>query len=207
MSRRSPSSSSAGYKVPPFPRSIAMASKKTAAKKTAKKTAAKKTAKTAAKKTAKTAAKKTAKTAAKKTAAKKTPAKKAAAKKTSMKPAPALEMKTWNGSCHCGNVRFTLESDLSGAMTCNCSICQRAGHVLTFVGTDKFTLLSGADEQTDYQFNKKHIHHLFCKTCGVRSFGWGNGPDGSKMYSVNIRCLEGVNLADVPTTQYDGASS
>ena len=160
--------------------------------------------------TKKTATKKTAakKTAAKKIAAKKTATKKTAAKKTATKKTAAnkLDVKTWSGSCHCGKVRFTVESDLSGAVTCNCSICQRAGHVLTFVGTDKFTLLSGAKEQTDYQFNKKHIHHQFCKTCGVRAYGWGLGPDGSKMYSINIRCLEGVDLASIPTHAYDGAS-
>jgi len=188
-----------------------MATKKTAAKKTATKKTATSTKASAPKKTAtkKTATKKTAakKTAAKKTATKKTATKKTATKKTATQKTTTLVMKTWNGSCHCGKVRYTVESDLSGAVTCNCSICQRAGHVLTFVATDKFTLLSGAKEQTDYQFNKKHIHHLFCKTCGVRSYGWGMGPDGNKMFSINVRCLEGVDLATLPTHAYDGASA
>ncbi len=172
-----------------------------ATKKTTKKTATKKAAPTK-----KTPAKKTT---AKKTTAKKTTAKKAApAKLATKKAVPAkLAMKMWKGSCHCGKVRFTVDTDLSGAITCNCSICQRAGHVLTFVGADNFKLISGDKAQTDYQFNKKHIHHLFCKTCGVRSYGWGLGPDGSKMFSINIRCLEGVDLDSLAVHAYDGARS
>jgi hypothetical protein len=82
------------------------------------------------------------------------------------------------------------------------------GWRLAFVPGANFTLLSGAGEQTDYQFNKKHIHHLFCRTCGIRSFGHGHDKDGNESYSVNVRCLDGVGLeADkLPTQFFDGAS-
>jgi hypothetical protein len=72
----------------------------------------------------------------------------------------------------------------------------------------KFELLSGADALVDYQFHKKHIHHQFCGTCGIRSFGHGQGKDGAPAYSVNVRCLDGVGLeADkLPTQHFDGAS-
>ena len=61
-------------------------------------------------------------------------------------------------------------------MSCNCSICQKRGALLTFVPAAQFKLLSGEDELTDYQFNKKIVHHLFCSHCGVGSFARGNGP-------------------------------
>src|SRR5688572_4938554 len=83
------------------------------------------------------------------------------------------EPKTYTGSCHCGNVRFEVSADLSTVNACNCSMCSRAGYLLAFVPAAQFKLLAGEDAQSDYQFNKKVIHHLFCKTCGVRSFGRG----------------------------------
>ena len=111
------------------------------------------------------------------------------------------------GGCHCGNVRYSVEVDPTAqAIACNCSICGRTGSYLQFVPTDKFTLEKGEDAQTDYLFNKHVIHHLFCSTCGVRSFARGQKPDGTPMIAINVRCLDGVNAHEIPTMKYDGAS-
>ena len=40
--------------------------------------------------------------------------------------------------------------------------------------------------------------------CGQIAFGEGAGPDGAAMAAVNIRCLEGVNVYDIPVHHYDG---
>lgn len=114
---------------------------------------------------------------------------------------------SYTGGCHCGAVRYTVRAALEGVVACNCSICSKAGWLLTFVPAENFTLEQGADALTDYQFAKKHIHHLFCKTCGVRSFGWGTGPEGAKMYSINVRCLDDVDSSALPVHNYDGAST
>jgi hypothetical protein len=114
------------------------------------------------------------------------------------------ELQTYRGSCHCGKVKYRVQTDLSTVIACNCSICSRAGHLLTFVPPQQFELLSGHDAQTDYQFNEKNIHHLFCATCGVRSFGHGTGPDGSKMYAINVRTLEGVDLDTLKIDKVNG---
>jgi len=108
------------------------------------------------------------------------------------------------GGCHCGAVRYSVEIDPTAeAITCNCSICGRSGSYLQFVPTDKFTLETGEDNLTDYQFNKHAIHHSFCKTCGIKSFARGQGPKGP-MVAINVRCLDGVNTFDIPTKQFDG---
>ena len=113
---------------------------------------------------------------------------------------------TYTGSCHCGAVRYTVEADLSQpVIACNCSICGRTGTMLTFVPPSSFKLLQGEENLTDYQFNQKVIHHLFCKTCGVRSFARGMGPQGP-MVAINARCLEGVDLKSLPVHEYDGRS-
>lgn len=109
------------------------------------------------------------------------------------------------GGCHCGRVRFKATVDLATTMTCNCSICQKSGTILTFAPAERFTLLSGEADLTEYRFNKKVIHHLFCKTCGVRSFGRGTGPDGSEMVAINVRCLDGVDPDTLTPHKYDGA--
>jgi len=116
------------------------------------------------------------------------------------------ETKTYTGGCHCGAVRYEATADLSNVISCNCSICSRKGSLLTFVPREHFKLLSGADAQTDYQFGRKVIHHMFCKTCGIGSYALGAMPDGTKMAAINVRCLDGVDLAALKPTPFDGRS-
>lgn len=117
------------------------------------------------------------------------------------------ENKTFEGGCHCGDVRYRVTGlPLEGVITCNCSRCSMLGSILTFVPAESFALLSGEASLTDYQFNKKVIHHLFCKTCGVQSFSRGVGKDGSPMIAVNVRCLDGVDLEALKPQLFDGKS-
>jgi hypothetical protein len=116
------------------------------------------------------------------------------------------ETKTYTGSCHCGNVRYEVTTALGSLMQCNCSICSRAGYLMSFVPAEQFKFLSGEDAVTDYLFNKHRIHHPFCATCGIRSYGWGTGKDGAKMFMINVRCLEGVEHDALEIKQVDGRS-
>src|SRR4051812_11386071 len=116
------------------------------------------------------------------------------------------ETKTYQGGCHCGAVRYTVALDLGApVLSCNCSICSRNGWLLQFVPNDSFTLEKGEEQLTDYQFNKKVIHHLFCKVCGVRSFARGQGP-GGPMVAINTRCLDDLDPATLNVQHFDGKS-
>ncbi len=116
------------------------------------------------------------------------------------------ETATYSGGCHCGRVRYEVDADLSRVMSCNCSICRKRGALLAFVPAARFKLESGADALTDYQFNKKVVHHLFCAGCGVGSFGRGTGPDGAEMVAINVRCLDDVDLDGLTVVPFDGKS-
>ena len=113
----------------------------------------------------------------------------------------------YQGSCHCGAVKIAATLDLDQpVIACNCSICSRGGWFLAFVPQEAVEL-SGQESLTDYQFGKKHIHHAFCKTCGMRPYGYGENPaDGKMMYAVNVRCLDGVELDKLKVQNYDGKS-
>lgn len=114
------------------------------------------------------------------------------------------ETKTYTGGCHCGKVRFEAQLALDKVTACNCSICSRAGWLLVFVPAAQFKLLSGEGAVTDYQFAKKHLHHPFCATCGVRAYSYGDAPNGDLMYAVNTRCLDEVDAAALPVNHFDG---
>ncbi len=115
-------------------------------------------------------------------------------------------MSKHTGGCHCGAVRYEVEADINEVMSCNCSMCQKRGSLLSFVPEQQFTLLSGGDDLSDYQFNKKVIHHLFCGTCGIASFARGVVPGGSEMVALNVRCLDDIDLDALPVKHIDGRS-
>lgn len=111
-------------------------------------------------------------------------------------------LQTYEGGCHCGRVRFRVRGDLATTLECNCSICTKKGFLHLIVPLDQFDLLRGREELTTYTFNTGVARHTFCRHCGIHSFYTPRShPDG---VSVNVRCLEGVDLAGVRAVPFDG---
>ena len=124
-----------------------------------------------------------------------------------MRPLQALtsiarDVRTYTGGCHCARVRFEVRSDLARVIECNCSICTRKGYLHLIVPPDRFRLITGADDLTTYRFGTGVAAHHFCRHCGVASFYVPRShPDH---VDVNVRCLDGVELATLRVEPFDG---
>jgi hypothetical protein len=111
-------------------------------------------------------------------------------------------IETYEGGCHCGQVRFRVRGDLATVTECNCSICTMKGILHLMVPLAQFELLRGRDAIATYQFGSNVARHTFCRHCGIHSFYTPRSmPDG---VSVNVRCLEGVDLAALRPILFDG---
>lgn len=112
-------------------------------------------------------------------------------------------MHTCSGGCHCGRVRFTAEiPDRVTVHRCNCSICRKSGHLHLIVAADRFNLLQGEDCLVEYSFHTGVARHLFCGTCGIKSFYIPRShPEG---FSVNLNCIELPDEIDVVIEEFDG---
>jgi hypothetical protein len=113
----------------------------------------------------------------------------------------------FQGSCHCGAVKFSVDADLpKQAMSCNCSICRRKGVLMAFFPVAQFKLEQGESALEAYKFNKHRISHWFCKTCGIHVFGAAISPDGTDTRAINLRCVPDADLDALKVQQFDGAS-
>jgi hypothetical protein len=113
-----------------------------------------------------------------------------------------LMLKSYEGGCHCGRVRFVVHGDLNTATVCNCSICTKKGFIHLIVGAERFTLICGREELETYQFNTGIAKHHFCRTCGVHPF-YVPRSDPDKI-DVNVRCLDDIDIAELKLNSFDG---
>lgn len=101
-----------------------------------------------------------------------------------------------DGSCHCGAVQFTIETDFPELTTCDCSICRRKNALMVKVPEDRMTIHSGTENLTEYRFHTGTARHFFCKTCGIYPFHRKRvTPD---FYGVNVFCLEDFDPEGIP---------
>jgi hypothetical protein len=107
------------------------------------------------------------------------------------------------GGCHCGRVRFAAEVPQSvEALDCNCSICAMTGFRHLIVPHGDFVLLGGEDALTSYRFGTGAANHLFCATCGVKSFYQPRSHP--EAWSVNVHALDDVAGLDIKVSRFDG---
>ncbi len=92
---------------------------------------------------------------------------------------------TYRGGCHCGQVRFEVDGELSEVNQCNCSLCTRTGAIHWVINPA--------------------ARHYFCPTCGIAVFRVPR-MDPSKR-SVNVRCIDGVDLSKLKIDSFDGRST
>ncbi|WP_323796929.1 GFA family protein [Nisaea sp.] len=112
-------------------------------------------------------------------------------------------MSVYSGSCHCGLVRFKLEADLDNVRVCDCSICRRRGALLHRVEEGALELLTPLEDLTTYQFNTKQATDYFCPRCGILPFR--RPRTAPHLWSVNVRCLEGVDIDALPVERVQGS--
>lgn len=109
---------------------------------------------------------------------------------------------SFRGTCHCGRIKFELSADLTQAVRCNCSICQRKGTPMLLAAENSFKLIEGAEFLTLYQFNTMVAKHYFCKICGI--YTHHNPRSNPALTRVNVGCLEGVDPLQLETQLVSG---
>ena len=103
-------------------------------------------------------------------------------------------MSKYLGSCHCGSIRFEVETDepLGPYFRCNCSLCSRKGAVMGEAATSALSVVTGENKLSVYTWNTGEAKHFFCSVCGIYTHHVMRGfPD---RVGVNMACLEGIDV-------------
>ena len=109
------------------------------------------------------------------------------------------------GSCHCGQIRFSVVVPPTRAIRCNCSYCARRGWFTCYASVDEFELLSGEDVLVSYRFGNQTTTNYFCPNCGIHTHFYGT-YNNQAHYAYSIACLEGIDVESLPVEHIDGAS-
>lgn len=122
-------------------------------------------------------------------------------------------MKTYKGSCHCGQVQFEIEAEIDHVRSCDCSICFKRGALNFRISKEKLTLLTPWDKLSLYQWGSMTAKDYFCKTCGILPFRRPGDPTPAEVaqgvkafhgWAINVRCLEGINIHELPVHKIYG---
>ena len=113
---------------------------------------------------------------------------------------------TYQGSCHCGAIRFEVTADLSGGATrCNCTVCTKLGGLGMIVKPDDVRSLVPESELSFYEWGSKIARRYFCKYCGVHTFSRGFLEQvGGAFAGVNVNTLDDVDPATLKVAYWDG---
>lgn len=113
-------------------------------------------------------------------------------------------MSRYRGACHCGAVRFEIETDFPELTTCDCSICRLKNALMVKVHEFSFSLLGGKDFLCKYQFHTHTAVHYFCRTCGIYPFHRKRVTP--EYFGVNVFCIENFDPTGIPVRATAGSA-
>ncbi|VTU19563.1 GFA family protein [Variovorax sp. PBL-E5] len=113
-------------------------------------------------------------------------------------------MTRYTGSCHCGAIRFEIDTVIDRITECNCSVCTKKGILHHRVAPESFHLVSGETALGTYQFGSEVARHHFCTVRGIHTFTRPRAVPA--LYTVNVRCLDDYDLqqAQPEVLRFDG---
>ena len=113
-------------------------------------------------------------------------------------------METYEGGCHCGLIKFSIKTELSYSVRCDCSICRRRGSIMVRCDAEDLKMLQGEEHLQLYQFGSNVAKHYFCKHCGVYTFHRMRKLPNK--FGINAGCLEGVDLSVLTPILIEGST-
>jgi hypothetical protein len=108
------------------------------------------------------------------------------------------------GSCHCGQVRWSFNGVPESATACNCTLCRRYGTLWAYDFEGERIKVSGPTRA--YTWGERGIGFHFCPECGCVAY-WRAmtlREDGRRRIAVNLRMADPKAVGDIAVDHLDG---
>ncbi len=112
------------------------------------------------------------------------------------------------GTCHCGEVGWTLEALPKSATACNCTICRRYGALWAY-GYIGYDIQTTGQTSAYVRRDSGDIYFHFCAICGCVTHYVASTEDenGRNRAAVNVRMSDLSPISELPIRHFDGHDS
>ena len=114
--------------------------------------------------------------------------------------------RTVEASCHCGAIRFEVETPPVTVTSCNCSLCRRNGALLAYYSPKQVRFVAGEGVTDMYMWGDRSISFHRCKLCGCFTH-WSPVDKTVDRMGVNARLMDPAVLAAARVRKLDGADT
>src|SRR5580692_6066619 len=88
----------------------------------------------------------------------------------------------FEGSCHCGAIRFRVDAVISELTTCDCSLCVKRNAVMAKIPEHALTVVKGDVDTHSPDGGRQHDGRGSCRAIGMV---WTTQPTGRTYSTVN----------------------
>ena len=112
-----------------------------------------------------------------------------------------------NLSCHCGNVKITVNHAPETLLSCNCSICHRYGALWGYYTTEEVSITVESRPTGTYRWGDETTDFHHCPSCGCMTHYTCTEKIDDSRVAANFRLTGYKEIASIPIRRFDGADT
>ena len=113
----------------------------------------------------------------------------------------------FEATCHCGNIRLSVNSPADSLTSCNCSICHRLGALWAYYSASEVIIDVGGDSSVAYEWGDKTMKYHRCCRCGCTTYYTTTESNGNRLVAINCRMVDPKVIESLQVKYFDGAVS
>lgn len=111
-----------------------------------------------------------------------------------------------NLTCHCGNVKISVNTAPDELLSCNCSICNRYGALWGYYTPKEVSITTEVETKT-YRWGDETTDFHHCPSCGCMTHYTSTENIEEKRVAANFRMTDHKAIDSITIRKFDGADT